>query len=151
MTSTAPAYKQLRYDEDYRYLQDPAKRNDFWDPIKYIPIGSSTWYLSLGGEVRERFEDHSATNFVVPGKQADSYVLHRALFHADLHAGDLVRGFAQFGNQLAPGKDVPAPPYSDRFDVQQAFLDVRFPLTDSPDDDPACGLGARRWPLARNA
>jgi len=29
-----PPYKHLRYDEDYRYLRDPSRRTDFWDPLK---------------------------------------------------------------------------------------------------------------------
>src|SRR5690242_12812166 len=50
-------YQRFRYDEDYTYLRDPAKRTDFWDPIKYIPLNSDgDWYLSLGGEARERYE-----------------------------------------------------------------------------------------------
>jgi hypothetical protein len=38
--SGGPTYKLLRYDEDYSYLKDPDRRTDFWDPIKYIPIGN---------------------------------------------------------------------------------------------------------------
>ena len=30
----SPPFKSLRYEEDYRYLADPAKRGDFWGPIK---------------------------------------------------------------------------------------------------------------------
>lgn len=44
-------YKVLRYDEDYTYLRDPTQRTDFWDPIKYIALGSDPdYYLSFGGE-----------------------------------------------------------------------------------------------------
>lgn len=138
---TAPAYKMLRYEEDYQYLRDPAKRSDFWDPIKYIPLGPFGWFLSLGGEVRERFEDYSAANFGVPGKSGEGYLLHRVLLHADLHAGDYVRAFVQLGNQLAPGKDVAAPPYLDRFDVQQAFLDIRVPVAGDAVGDPDLRIG----------
>src|SRR6266436_6558011 len=35
----APDYKLLRFDEDYSYLKDPSRQTDFWDPIKYIPLG----------------------------------------------------------------------------------------------------------------
>src|SRR5205085_12550330 len=56
-----PVYQRFRYDEDYTYLRDPAKRTDFFDPIKYIPLnsdrgGGGDWYLSFGGEARERYE-----------------------------------------------------------------------------------------------
>lgn len=130
---TAPPYNFLRYNEDYRYLQDPARRTDAWDPVKWIPLGKRHNYLSLGGEVRERFEHYSAPNFGVPGPSADGYLLHRILLHADLHAGDLFRGFLQFGNHFAFGKDIATPPYEDRLDVQQAFLDIHLPTMAQPD------------------
>ena len=40
-TATPPAFKQLRYDEDYSYLQDPARRVDWLDPIKFIPFNTN--------------------------------------------------------------------------------------------------------------
>ncbi|MGH8650989.1 MAG: hypothetical protein ACREYE_01885 [Gammaproteobacteria bacterium] len=33
-----PKYQKLRYEEDYRYLQDVSKRIDGFDPIKYVPL-----------------------------------------------------------------------------------------------------------------
>ena len=32
------SYKLLREDEDWSFLRDPSLRQDFWDPIKYIPL-----------------------------------------------------------------------------------------------------------------
>ena len=44
-----PPYKQLRYDEDYSYLRDPGRRNDWLDAIKFIPLDTSNdAYLSFG-------------------------------------------------------------------------------------------------------
>ncbi|MFJ4291404.1 alginate export family protein [Cupriavidus sp. NPDC089707] len=129
---SAPPYNFLRYNEDYRYLQNPAKRSDPWDPVKFMPLGPPATYLSLGGEIRERFENYSAPNFGVPGPSADGYLLHRILFHGDLHAGNYFRGFIQLGNHIAFGKDIATPPYEDRLDVQQAFVDIRLPTTDRP-------------------
>ncbi len=31
-------YKLLREDENWTFLRDRALRQDFWDPIKYIPL-----------------------------------------------------------------------------------------------------------------
>ncbi|CAG9167400.1 hypothetical protein LMG23992_00800 [Cupriavidus laharis] len=137
----APAYQFLRYNEDYRYLQDPARHGDLWDPIKYIPLGTPDLYLSLGGEIRERFEDYSEPNFGVPGPKADGYLLHRILLHGDLHAGERLRAFVQLGNHLAPGKDVALPPYEDRFDLQQAFVDARLPVSGNAAADPNLRIG----------
>lgn len=80
-----PPFKLLRYDEDYRYLRDPAMRTDFWDPVKYVPLGSPGWFLSLGGEIRERFEDYSASNFGVPGPRGDGYLMQTAADSYDAH------------------------------------------------------------------
>src|SRR6266850_610692 len=55
--SPAPArvYHLLREDDDGSFLADPAKRQEFWDPIKYIRLrsGRNDWFLSMGGEARE--------------------------------------------------------------------------------------------------
>jgi hypothetical protein len=146
--ATAPAYKFLRYDEDYRYLKDNTASSDPWDPIKYIPLGDPAQYLSLGGELRERFEDYSAANFGVPGRGDDSYLLHRVLLHADLHLGDRVRTFVQVGSHRAFGKNAAGPPYSDRLDLQQAFLDV---LPGDPDSNAGPSLRIGRQEMAFGA
>lgn len=31
-------YQLLRGDENWSFLRDPALRQDFWDPLKYIPL-----------------------------------------------------------------------------------------------------------------
>jgi hypothetical protein len=49
------SYKLLREDENWTFLGNRALRQDFWDPIKYIPLrcDADDWYLTIGGEVRE--------------------------------------------------------------------------------------------------
>src|SRR5438132_960494 len=57
LPTSAPPFKQLRYDENYAYLRDPARRADYLDFIKFIPLNrNGDWYLTLGGEIRERCE-----------------------------------------------------------------------------------------------
>ena len=62
---TAPVrtYDILREDEDWSFLKDPSLRQDFWDPLKYIPLGREDWYLTIGGEVREVFEQVGNDNW----------------------------------------------------------------------------------------
>lgn len=154
-----PAYKLFRYDEDYRYLAKSTHYEDFWDPIKYIPIGKDTpVYLSVGGELRERMEYYSPFNFGFGGSPPDAYVLHRALLQADLHATEYFRAFLQIGSYFAISKNNPAPPYEDRIDLQQAFVDFRLPIV--PADDPMptirfgrqeIGLGSQRIVAIRDA
>lgn len=136
-----PAYKFIRYEEDYRYLADQSKRADLWDPIKYIPLGTDGSFLSLGGEVRERMESYSNPNFSLAGQPANTYLLQRVLLHSDLHIGDYFRSFVQIGSHLAPGKDDAAPPYLDKADWQQAFIDVRLPLSSGDNPDPTLRVG----------
>lgn len=132
----------MRYDEDYRYLQDSQRRTDFWDPVKHTQIGSDPLtYISFGGELRERFEYYSALDFGVRGEGADAYLLHRLLLHADLHVGESFRTFLQLGNQLAPWKDTASGVYEDRLDLQQGFLDVRLPIAPQADVDPTIRVG----------
>lgn len=136
-TSGPTAYELLRYAENYRYLQDLTAQTDFWDPVKYIPLGDDPGtYLSFGGELRERFEYYSTPGFGLLGAKADDYLLHRLLLHADLHVGDNFRTFAQFGNHLQAGKDTVSPVHVDRLDLQQGFVDIRLPIAPASDIDP---------------
>jgi hypothetical protein len=166
VTSTAiaqeagpPGYMLFRYDEDYRYVAKGTEYGDFWDPIKYTPIGRNTpVYLSLGGELRERLEYYSPFNFGFRGSPPNAYVLHRLLLHGDLHASEYFRAFLQLGSYFAISKNNPAPPYADRLDLQQAFVDFRLPLALEGDTMPTLrfgrheiGLGSQRIVAIRDA
>src|SRR6266481_2999632 len=91
-----PSYKILRFDEDYSCLTNPANRSDWFDPVKYIPLRENEpyWYLSFGGELRERFEGIHDDNFGI-GSGPDSYWLQRVTLLGDLHLGERVRVFAE--------------------------------------------------------
>jgi hypothetical protein len=56
----------LRENEDWSWLANPALREDYADPIKYLPLGRNGWYVTLGGEIREVLEQVVDDNF---GKQ----------------------------------------------------------------------------------
>src|SRR5271170_4318481 len=56
-------YHLLREDDDWTFLANSsltnsAERQDFWDPIKYIPLrpDRNGWFLSMSGEAREVWE-----------------------------------------------------------------------------------------------
>src|SRR6201988_1615548 len=68
-----PVYQVVRFRENYGYLSDPALRQDAFDPLKYIQLGNDTnYFLTLGGEVRERFEGYHNPDFGIPGSH-DAY------------------------------------------------------------------------------
>ena len=94
---TPPAYKMLRFDEDYSCLTNQANRTDLVDPVKYIPLRQEhpLWYLTIGGELRERYEGHYDPNFGIGGKGSDSYLLQRITLLTDVHLGERLRFFAE--------------------------------------------------------
>src|SRR5271167_2323859 len=54
-----PLYPTLRYGNDYAYLKNPALRTNALDSLKYIPTpfwGLNEAYLTLGGQLRDRYE-----------------------------------------------------------------------------------------------
>ena len=122
-----PPYQIVRHGEDYAYLSEPTRRSDLLDPIKYIPLSASRpdWYLSLGGEVRERVEAFHNTDW--QPTSTDGFTLQRYMLSADLHLGPRVRMFANFKSGLQDGRrGGPRPTDEDRLDVHEAFVDLRF-------------------------
>ena len=119
-----PPYKFLRYDEDYRFLADPAKKIDLWDWIKYIPLDGAG-FLSFGGEARERFEIYSNDSFGASPNPDTAYFLQRYLFHLDYHPTGWLRVFAQLQSSLQSGRaGGPRPVDSDPIDTHQLFVDL---------------------------
>src|SRR5262245_26247946 len=86
---TPSTYKQLRYDEDYGYLRDRAKHGDLFDAIKFVPLGAEgDSYLSLGGEIRQRYEYFHNPVWGQEEKDPNGYWLQRYMLHTDFHLGD---------------------------------------------------------------
>jgi hypothetical protein len=132
-TQVTPSPYQLhRSDENYRYLRDSARSSDFWDPLKYIPINESAgWYLSLGGEARERYEYFSHPKWGA-GPPGSGYLLQRYFLHADLHMGENFRVFTQLQSSLETGRvGGPRPTDRDELDLHQGFLDVKLHLNEN--------------------
>jgi Alginate export len=133
-TPASPSsYEMLRFNENYSYLANPALRTDWLDPLKYIPLRTNNpaWYLTIGGELRERFEGAENPNFGLQGNH-DDYWLQRITLLGDLHLGDRVRFFVEGISGLMEGESQPAPPpQKDPYDLQFAFVDVVPYLTDS--------------------
>jgi len=125
-----PAYRKLRYDEDYSYLFDPSRRIDAFDGLKYVPLGGGAdTYLSLGGEVRWRYEQFEKERWNPQNVDHDGSLLQRYLLHGDLHVGDGFRAFAQLQSGLEDGRPGgPRGPDEDKLDWHQLFVDFRGTL-----------------------
>jgi hypothetical protein len=123
-----PPYALLRFTENYSYLADPANRTDVFDPVKYIPLNpdDSRSYLSLGGEIRERFEHFDNESFGVAGPHEDDYLLQHIDLSGDLHVDQRMRVFVegisglQFWGASRPAVN------QDSLNLQQAFADYTF-------------------------
>ncbi|HEX4595973.1 MAG TPA: alginate export family protein [Bryobacteraceae bacterium] len=124
--SQAPVrtYNLLRENEDWSFLADPSLRSDFWDPIKYIPLGCKACYVSLGGEIREVFEQVANDNW---GTQpyTNTFLLQRYMLHSDWHLGKNFRIFVQLKSGLEDFRTGgPRPIDEKRLDFEAAFFEV---------------------------
>jgi len=122
----ARAYHLLREDDDWSFLADPAQRQDFWDPIKYIRLrpGRNDWFLSIGGEAREIWEQIGNDNW---GQQPfmNGYFNERYMLYCDVHYGSHVRTFVELKSGLNSYRNGgPRPIDEKKLDFQTAFLEV---------------------------
>lgn len=130
--SARPAYKPLRYEEDWS-LFEPGE--DFWDGIKRVKLSEDgSWWASFGGELRARGEAWEDFGFAEDND--DTFLLGRVLLHADLHFGENFRVFVQGKSALATDRDLPGGRRTldvDELDLQNAFADARFSLDGETD------------------
>src|SRR6266705_4828706 len=122
----ARTYHLLREDDDWSFLAVPAERQDFWDRIKYIPLrsGRNDWFLSMGGEAREIWEQIGNDNW---GQQPfmNGYLNQRYMFYFDVHYGKHVRSFVELKSGLNSYRiGGPRPIDEKKLDFQTAFLEV---------------------------
>ena len=132
-----PAYQNLRQNEDWSVLANPGnvQGRDLFDPIKYISLtDSGSIWMSLGGQVRERLENWEGFNFGAPvtAPDNDTFLLSRLMFHADLHLGSAVRIFVQERSAYETHRTLTGGVKGnvDEFDFENAFIDVKLPVSD---------------------
>ncbi len=116
-----PPFQLVRSDEDYSPRLSSVLPPE---PYKYLPLSEDgETYVSLGGEIRERYDVFDAPRFGI-GAQSDSYDLERVLLHLDLHFSHRWRLFAQLGRHDVFGKRGPILPV-DRSptNMQNLFVD----------------------------
>ena len=125
-----PAYAPERYDEDWSFLRDPSKRTDLFDPIKWIPLGKGgSLFLTLGGELRERFQDIRNQGFGLPAPTHEENGFHRIFLFADVHLGPHLRTFVELVNgEIMGALANPSPTEKNPLDLLQGFADVIVPI-----------------------
>lgn len=125
------SFKNLRYDEDYSYLDKSTReyRSDFFDPIKNIHIAED-WRLSLGGEFKFRLESQTNFAFDANRRTQDTFQLYRWMLHTDLKYRDLFRVFLQGASIHEEDRDLGIRVIDEnRLALQQLFFDFK-PLGD---------------------
>lgn len=124
---TRPAYQMFRSDEDWSFLADDARRTDSLDALKYVSLGRPHWYITLAGEIRERYELLDEPGFGLGPKDTNGYLLQRYLLSSDFHLGSSFRIFLELQSGLENGrKGGPRPTDVDRIDPHQAFFDWKL-------------------------
>ena len=117
-------YTLLGEDEDWSFLKDPLLREDPWDPLKYIPLGTDGWYLSIGGGMRQALEQVGNDNW---GKQryTNTFFLQRYVLHTDWHLGKHFRAYLELKSGLESfRKGGPRPIDEKRLDFEEAFVEA---------------------------
>src|SRR5258708_34062299 len=86
------ASPQMTYDEDNRFLANPALRTEPLDVLKYIPLSATDTnsYLSFGAFIRERVEYFSNPDWG-SGPPGSAYLMQRSLIQADVRLGERLR------------------------------------------------------------
>ena len=125
--SPRPAFATSPYDENYSFLKNEHCRTDLWDPLKYIPLNSSgRTFVSLGGQVRERYEFFDNYNWGQGPQSPDGYLLQRYMLHGDVHITSRFRVFGELKSGIENGRTGgPRPIDEDQFDVHQALIDIK--------------------------
>ncbi len=126
-----PRYSLFRASENYDYLKnDNPYERDWSDPLKFISLNKEkSIYLSLGGQIRTRFE-HYSNRFWEENVDQDFYS-QRLAFHTDLHLGKNFRVFTELYHGYTSHEREFVE--NDEIDIHQAFLQLDFKLKSNAD------------------
>ncbi len=122
--ATTNGFNLSRWAEDWRVMRDPAKRDDFLDRLKFLPLdGDGDVYLTLSGELRLRV--NHTTNPGLREVRAQRQDINRIVGGVDLHVGPHFRAFAEVAHGGISGVELGAPAATLRNDLvlQQAFVE----------------------------
>lgn len=118
---TRPKILTNRWQEDWSVLKNDCVSKKTGDSLKYLPFGENS-YLSLGANVRERFELNDNVRFGTSNTLGDRYLIQRLQAHADVRIGDHLQFFTQLVDARAFNKKSIAGVDKDQLDVEQAFF-----------------------------
>ena len=119
-----PVYGNLRYEDDYSYLNNSqARGNDPFNRLKKIPVGGNI-ALTFGGQYRFRFENDSNRRLGASTPQAQDFFLNRLYLFAEMEIARRVRFFGEFKYASVIDNELPVPLHThDQPDVQNLFAE----------------------------
>jgi hypothetical protein len=119
-------YQIMRWAEDW---SRPVKQDaPLIAKMKHIDLGRDDIYLTLGGGLRLYYTNWNHTVLGQKANDGDRPLQTRARLYADLHVTPYVRAFVELGDNREYGEAFTTGPNVDRFDIQQAFVDLTVPL-----------------------
>lgn len=125
-----PAFKLTRAEEDYTYLKNKESvfiEQDFFAALKFIPLNrTGNTYLSLGGQIRPRYEHYSNRFWLAEEDQ--NFYSQRLAFHTNLVLGKYFRLFGELYHGYTSHEEEFAE--YDQLDVFQAFAEIKLFLGD---------------------
>lgn len=129
-TRCETGFSKLRYQDDI-VCQREVEPDDALDRLKFIPLDrEGAFSLSLGGEARQRYEYAHDPGFGADPQDEAGVWLQRYTLHGDLELGPTFRVFGQLFSSWESGREGgPSPVDENELALQNAFLDVRLPLT----------------------
>ena len=122
-------FRLYRWQEDYLWLSRKTEPLSDYERFKYIHLGGApTNYLSLGGELRYRYDGYNPYLFglTANGKPFGSNQ-ERMFLHGDLHLTEYFRAFVQFDAAAEAGRPVQRTFDQSAPDLRQAFGDLILP------------------------
>src|SRR5262245_3630615 len=122
-----PPYELLRQDENYSYLRDKACRQDRWDSLKYVSLGSSgDEFLTTGGEIRSWYQGFRNASWGIGPQDGNGYLLQRQTMYGDFHLNDRFRVFAQLMSAIEAGRNGGPRPVIDESKLffVEAFVEI---------------------------
>ncbi|OYU92220.1 MAG: hypothetical protein CFE29_05305 [Bradyrhizobiaceae bacterium PARB1] len=119
-----PKILSNRWQEDWSVLANPVLRTEPLDGLKYIPlfVTDPKSYISLGANLRERFEINDASGFGIGGVRPDAYLLQRLQMHVDVHLNENWQVFTQFEDVRAFDKATVTAVDQNQLDLRLAFV-----------------------------
>jgi hypothetical protein len=72
-------------------------------PLEVYCVGAPGWYVTFGGEIREKFELLDQPGFGTGPADQTGYLLQRYLFSSDFHLGPRFRVFTELQSAFEEG------------------------------------------------